>query len=79
MNVAKLTPWFPPSVKPARVGVYSVVSAALPAKGYSFWNGERWSAQVDKASAAAKLKCIRAIYQDKLWRGLAKPPKGGAA
>jgi hypothetical protein len=75
------TPWFPASVKPARVGWYQ---ASYHGYGtyWRYWTGTRWRFglgpdscsrpipdQLDKGSCE-----FGEVIGDK-WRGLAEPPK----
>lgn len=66
----RLTPWFPPSVKPARKGVYERDWAFA----FSYWNGMRWCVGCTTPDVAAGER-ERSLYQDIQWRGLAKEPK----
>lgn len=65
----KLTPWFPPEVKPVRVGVYRVAYGR-----YAMWNGSKWGyahSTIEYASAYPFYDCA---WPDKQWRGLASKP-----
>lgn len=69
----KLTPWFPASVYPVRIGVYEVESDNSSV-GYSLWDGSYFRsicATVDKAEST--LAHI-GDYHGLIWRGLAKKP-----
>lgn len=70
----KLTPIFPPHIKPVRVGVYKTTcddSAEIPVY-FSYWNGRRWSyACYSMEGAGARSESI-ALYQNKSWQGLLK-------
>jgi hypothetical protein len=66
---SKLTPWFPPEVKPVRNGVYLTRGVQFKHQGvFRFWNGECWSF-MDEFDEPAPFLTAR------LWRGLAEPPK----
>lgn len=76
---AKLTPWFPPDVKPVRVGVYEA-RWTLPAMRvrniqYQHWNGVTWGAWAQSPTAALRNAIGPSMRQDPEWRGLAKEPK----
>ena len=76
----KLTPWYPPHIKPVRKGVYET---HVPAWGYnvglfSYWDGSRWGFLEDSPEDAYKHRKPTWGNQFKSWRGLARPPKGKA-
>lgn len=63
----KLTPWFPPEVKPVRAGLYE--TRTFP--GFSslrHWNGSWFGCVFDMHERSAS-------SDDFEWRGLAEPPK----
>lgn len=73
MQNNKLTPWFPPDVKPVRKGIYEIKTPF--GQRYSTWLGNKWSywsADLDKA------KGMSGIGDHGLnryhWRGLAEKP-----
>lgn len=69
----KLTPWFPPEVKPVRVGVY-IATVRKPSVFYRYWDGESWlcgSFDQQLANASRPDWYGPPIH----WRGLAKQPK----
>jgi hypothetical protein len=77
----KLTPWFPASVKPARVGWYQ---AAYYGYGtyWRYWTGARWRVGVGIDSIKDPIpyvlgtaQCEFGFVKKDKWRGLAKPPK----
>ena len=74
MSKSKHTPWFPGSVKPARVGVYQRILDDPSAIYYSLWDGYiwRWSA-IDPDTAAKKADI--SAWLCATWRGLAQDPK----
>lgn len=45
MKGQKLTDWFPPEIKPVRVGVYQVgeTEGLSDPDGYSYWDGFHWA------------------------------------
>lgn len=66
-----VTEWFPPNVKPARIGVYE--RSPHPGSGgwFSKWNGGYWSHSYANAEAASK--CTRqGMFQNWYWRGIKK-------
>jgi hypothetical protein len=69
--MSKLTPWFPPEVKPVYVGVYRTKFFANYS-GYSYWNGSAWSFEWDSVEEVSRMEIGN---QDKSWRGLAKNPQ----
>lgn len=67
----RLTDWYPPHIKPARVGVYSTLHDGH--YGFSYWNGSRWGGQWQTAEKAAENKEHALADQRKTWRGVARP------
>jgi hypothetical protein len=79
MSEKRLTPWFPPSIVPARPGIYETrwVPEARRASHvqYQHWNGTFWGAwHIDINGAAANADGASS-RQEPEWRGLAEPPK----
>lgn len=75
----KLTPWFPPEVKPVRPGVYQTQDKDLPGDTYyNLWDGVSWFYGFGELAE-------RDTWRDeswpdsadslKHWRGLAEQPK----
>lgn len=69
----KMTPWFPPEIRPVRVGEYQCDSSAR-----RWWDGESWSCmyfpdepRAIKLAERQQVSC----YQEIQWRGLAEEPK----
>lgn len=65
--MAKVTPWFPPEVKPVREGWYeATLYPAWVRSGYPKykWNGKCWT-----------FGAIAVKDQQRHWRGLASKPK----
>lgn len=62
-----LTPWFPASVKPVRVGWYETKVVGTYGPAMSHWDGLLWYV------VEGSLVCF---YQDRKWRGLADKPEG---
>ncbi len=69
----KLTEWFPSDVKPARRGVYCVMSAHDDL-GYAYFNGRLWGWRVRSVREANLDRRTDGADQEKRWRGLAKKP-----
>jgi hypothetical protein len=75
----KLTPWFPPNMKPVRPGLY-IASIGRRNRFYRRWTGKRWLygsySQEDAATMPAR------PWPEKdyplHWRGLASDPKAKA-
>lgn len=78
----KTTDWYPPDVKPIRVGVYHVFpdNFAVPRTMFAHWDGKNW-----RWFSRSFVRAIRygepkiSIYMHKgigfKWRGLAKPTR----
>lgn len=70
INKREMTPWFPASTPPERVGVYQVKSDA---QIYSKWDGEQWTQMGYSVESASKQKWgSAAMYSTKepaFWRG----------
>lgn len=58
----KLTPWFPPEVKPVHKGQYRVKDRAVTRL---LWTGDEWRT----------VKYGFTVADPVIWRGLAKQPK----
>ena len=69
--MTKMTPWFPPHIKPVRKGVYEV---KFTPKGlhesymYAMWNGKRWS-RVATYEEKKRFHSNFDALQNKYWRG----------
>jgi len=63
--MGKLTGWFPPEIKPARIGLYECKWSDLN----WYWNGSAWR------NAGNSFDCT---LQNRYWRGLASDPAKGA-
>lgn len=77
--MAKLTPWFPPHIKPVRVGWYNA-SAYRKTHIIRYWNGQRWSefatlTGLGDTEQLTRAKRVNACRGDIEWRGLASPPE----
>ena len=70
----ELTPWFPPTIKPVREGVYET-SATESGPSFNYWDGHQWlwTCASIKATQARYLD-VRSGVQDHVWRGLARKP-----
>ena len=67
----KLTPWFPGTVKPVRVGVYER-EYRCSRRIYNYWNGKTWSGPSPVPKGAEIFKPFYSPYQDLPWRGVMK-------
>ena len=67
----KLTPWFPGTVKPVRVGVYER-QYRTGDFGYCYWSGQIWSWKATTPAGALRLQNTRSPYQNTPWRGVLK-------
>lgn len=74
MDSEKLTPWFPPSERPDRNGVYEL--SMPPGYGrFSFWNGRFWGNWANTPAGAEYYDCELYIQNIGVrWRGLARKP-----
>jgi hypothetical protein len=67
----KMTPWFPPQIKPMRVGVYQIkFNYPLPRTEsmYATWNGRRWS-NMSYQTFGYWHGIFSGAEQEKHWRG----------
>lgn len=73
------TDWYPPEIKPVRVGVYETLTEeekmAGGGPGYNYWDGEGFCMAVDHPQMAlpgeGEGHTIFTLY----WRGLSREPK----
>lgn len=72
----ELTPWFNGMKhKPARPGVYMLLSGGMGLIGYQFWDGQKWGVWCSTAHGAAISGGGHAhSYHQDDWRGLAHNP-----
>jgi len=78
----KVTPWFPPEIKPVHVGIYHRQLAHTSRNGdlvvFAYWDGTHWlipSADPGVASDPWRPRVIDQSYLFALpWRGLAEKP-----
>lgn len=72
----KLTPWFPPEVKPVHIGVYETAEPNLDSECFQHWNGSFWGLCSSSARYAATNGQANGFsgFQQTMWRGLAKKP-----
>lgn len=66
----KLTPWFPGTVNPVRVGVYER-KYNTNKTFYCHWNGEYWHAWATTPATAKDAFALSAL-QNLPWRGVLK-------
>jgi len=74
----KLTPWFPPSIAPVRIGEYNA-SIFRDDTVRRWWDGVRWS-QGYEEGASEKVQnrnrnLLESFSRGMHWRGLAEEPK----
>jgi hypothetical protein len=69
----KLTPWFPPDVKPAHVGVYQCRGLPTTQK-FQHWNGYFWGGWAADKKAAERNGYVPSMREQPEWRGLAVKP-----
>ena len=68
----KLTPWFPGTVKPVRVGVYERQYSLMRSERlYCHWDGKYWYAWAMTPKQAEKAYTLSAL-QNLPWRGVLK-------
>jgi len=70
----KLTPWFPPEIKPVRVGWYETYVHDKGLKRMRYWNRRSWLFMFDE-NIGKPPKLCRASSQKQIWRGLSERPK----
>ena len=69
----KMTPWYPPAIRPVRVGEYQCDSSAR-----RWWDGESWSCMYlpdEPKEIRIRERQYVSAYQEITWRGLAEEPK----
>jgi len=66
----KLTPWFPGTVKPVRVGVYQRDYGKHGGTVYCYFDGIMW--HVTSAELRFTSKAARSLSQYMPWRGVLK-------
>ncbi len=77
----KMTPWFPPDVKPVHIGEYNA-SAISTSEVMRWWDGKRWSLPYLPTFRDEAKRMLRSQHASRrfqkviLWRGLAEKPKG---
>ena len=67
----KMTPWFPPRIKPVRVGVYQIkFSYSRPGdmEMYATWSGRKWS-NMSYSTTGLWHGIFKGAEQKKHWRG----------
>lgn len=65
-----LTPWYPPHIKPVRVGVYETDSES---EAYQHWNGEWWGYCAHNKELAFFVRDAKSSHRFPRWRGLKSP------
>lgn len=74
----KMTPWFPPEIRPVHVGEYEVRSVWNYAVLLRWFDGEFWSCVYspdEPKEMRIRERQYVSAYQEITWRGLAKEPK----
>jgi len=72
--MSKMTPWFPPHIKPVHKGVYEVKytpESEHESYVYAAWNGKQWS----RPAHYEEMKSFHSNFdalQNKYWRGFTK-------
>jgi hypothetical protein len=70
--MSKMTPWFPPHIKPVHEGVYQITytkkQSAAHAAMYATWNGSEWSIGSYKLDDFYH-KAFNGANQHKYWCG----------
>ena len=76
--MSKMTPWFPPHIKPVRKGVYQIKYTQIEntkyLSRYATWNGTYWSAGSYNMDDAYHQQFNKSI-QNKFWRGFTEEQK----
>ncbi len=71
----KLTPWFPPEIKPVHVGVYEIRDDMLKQTFFAYWNGLFFGSGMRKRQDAANSRWSHQLNEFvHAWRGLAEKP-----
>ena len=72
-----LTPWYPPHIKPVRVGVYetdSEINHFPGAEGcYQHWDGQVWGYCAHRIDYCLTADIAQSRHQSPRWRGLKSP------
>jgi len=70
--MSKMTPWFPPHIKPVHKGVYQVEwhnKESDPWPTYAQWNGYQWSRLSCHKTDGFWHNCYEDAKQARAWRG----------
>lgn len=70
----KMTPWFPPHIKPVHVGVYPVKFGDDGDICYAAWNGNKWS-WFELSPRGQRFRNFQFTNQNKYWRGFIEEQK----
>lgn len=71
----KLTPWFPPHIKPVRVGLYRAQDTTMRCNCchiYLHWDGEEWHSDM---LTPGRFRTYFFKGHLRRWRGLSQPTK----
>lgn len=75
--MTRLTEWYPPHIKPVRVGVYNASYVKDPGV-FRYWNGKYWSSAWSRNNSQEDIEFLKnfaAMDQDDIhWRGLSAAP-----
>ena len=63
----KLTPWYPPDIKPIRKGVY--ITKKNNIIYFQHWTGRYWNTRMGTIDGAGNVK-LKSIHQDVYWKGI---------
>lgn len=66
----KYTPWFPPTEKPVRPGVYQIKATAEA--WFRRWDGHTWHYGADTSARAALRNAPFPEWANEPWRGILK-------
>ena len=74
----KLTEWYPPHIKPVRVGEYFAPDFEYRDGDLRWWNGTEWSIAYGRDEEESTKECLRKNFAGQLriyWRGATKEQK----
>lgn len=74
MSKPKLTPWYPPEIKPTRKGIYERKGSRNMLGKYRHWNGVFWGGWNATIKGALRNQESPSADQSSHWRGLATDP-----
>ena len=74
----KLTPWYPPEIRPVHVGEYEIQTGWVGRVSLRWFDGEFWSCEyLSDEPIFIRMGERQKVssFQDVTWRGLAEEPK----